>query len=82
MSKMYVGREECGCVVAIMLEIDGDYCLSELKEWLKNGYVVRLEEHNELGSEKCAKHSKVPMFKHSAYSLTETLDKINAVLRE
>ena len=55
MSKMFVARKECGCITAIALsgypELPQD-----IFEWLERGNIVRAEEHDRLGFERCPKH--------------------------
>ena len=55
MSKMIVARKPCGCITAFALETYlelGDDVLM----WLHDGDVVREEEHERLGAEKCETH--------------------------
>lgn len=61
MSKMIVARKPCGCITAI--EVESYQKLGEdVLVWLQDGDVVRLEEHDRLGFERCEAHQDQNLF--------------------
>jgi len=55
MGKMIVARKSCGCITAIAVEIYPELG-DDVLMWLHDGDVVREEEHERLGFEKCEVH--------------------------
>jgi len=57
--KMYVARLKCGCIASAWLGNKNEPELQDaLKDWLKNGYVVKDENRTSISAEKCEKHKK------------------------
>ena len=56
MNKIIIARKPCGCIVAAALDDSYPELGQDVLDWLRQGYVVKYEERNTVGFERCASH--------------------------